>query len=418
MKKPKVLTTIVSLLVVIGLLSGCSIDSILEDATASAAVTSSIAEVPSSTSTDPTVRPTVTPSPSAAPTATPTPTPNKMEAVGSISVHFIDVGQGDSILIKTGPSAMLIDAGNINDADLVENYIKKQGVKKLNYIVGTHPHADHIGGMADIIDKFPTEKIMMPDADNNTKTFENVLDAVDRKGMVITVPKAGSTYELGNASFTILAPNSKGYKDLNDDSIVIRLIFGSTAFLLVGDAEEVSENEMLHKGYDLSSGLLKVGHHGSNSSSTLPFIKAVSPRFAVISVGKGNTYGHPTSKTIERLTSMGAQIFRTDLLGTIVATSDGKSITLNKKASPIKTTAPPSISKTPKPTKTIIATAAPTVKKTANPSGGSTTVYITDTGEKYHKSGCRYLSKSKHAISLEKARAQGYTPCSVCKPPR
>lgn len=436
MRKSRLVSVVVSLFVIGALFSGCSPEMISAIDSALATTTSPVTEAPSATTElaataaaessevateSPSAKPSDTITPSS--TEAPTPKPSQVEAIGSISVHFIDVGQGDSILIKAGSAAMLIDAGNPGDEDIIERYIKKQGVEKLNYVIGTHPHADHIGGMASIIKDYPIDKILMPDVDNNTQTYENVLDAVDEKGMTITVPKVGAKYNLANAQFTVLAPNGSGYKDLNNNSIVIRLVFGSTSFLLEGDAEDVSESEMLSKGFDLTSALLKVGHHGSNSSSTLPFLKAVKPKYAVISVGAGNSYGHPAANTLDRLTSVGAEIFRTDLLGTIVATSDGKNITLDKKVSPIKTTAPPTVSKTPSPAKqtakaTAKPTTAPSVKQTTKPSGGSTIVYITDTGTKYHKAGCRYLAKSKHAISLEDAKAQGYTACSVCKPPK
>ena len=337
------------------------------------------------------------------PTNTPATTP--VEPVDSISVHFIDVGQGDSILIKAGAAAMLIDTGNPGDSSQIIDYLNEQGVSSIKYLVGTHPHADHIGGMADIIDAFTIGTILMPRATNDTETFENVLDAVDRKGMEITAPKVGSEYYLANVKCIILAPNSSSYNDLNDNSLVIRLVFGETSFLFTGDAETSSEDEMLADGYDLESTLLKVGHHGSDSSSSARFLAAVQPRYAVISVGSGNTYGHPALGTLQRLSATGAEIYRTDLSGTIIATSDGTSIILDKSASPIKTTAPPTVEPTVKPTP------KPTIVQK------SVTVYITKSGEKYHRSGCRYLAKSKIAIKLADALSRGYTPCKVCKPP-
>lgn len=299
---------------------------------------------------------------------------------------------------------MLIDAGNPDDSDKVIDYIKAQGVKKLDYLIGTHPHADHVGGMAAVIDEFPIDTIFMPMVISNTETFEGVLDAADRKGMQITVPKVEAKYNLANAQFTILAPNGTSYDDMNNYSIVIRLVFGKTSFLFAGDAAYTSESEMLSNGLQLASTLLKVGHHGSSTSSSLPFLNAVCPKYAVISVGAGNSYGHPAQDTLDRLASIGAMVYRTDLLGTIIATSDGTNIVLDKNASPIKTTAPPSTI-SPIPTSTIAASNDPI------------TVYITKTGAKYHRDGCRYLAKSKIAISLKDAIAEGYTPCSICKPP-
>lgn len=327
-------------------------------------------------------------------------TASPSETIDSISIHFIDVGQGDSILIKAGSEAMMIDAGNPGDKDEIIDYLEAQNVDELDYLIGTHPHADHIGGMDDIIDTFPINTILMPDVTSNTNVFENILDSVDRKGITITVPEVGDNYNLSAAQFTVLAPNGSGYEDLNNDSIVIRLVFKETSFLFVGDAEDISEREMLNNEYELDSDLLKVGHHGSDYSSSAPFLNAVSPKYAVISVGEGNSYGHPTAGALARLASVGAEVYRTDLSGTIVATSDGTNITLDKSVSPIKTTAPPVVSNTP-----------------VSSDKDEVTVYITNSGEKYHADGCRYLSKSKIPISLDDACAKGYEPCKVCKPP-
>ncbi len=295
---------------------------------------------------------------------------------------------------------MLIDAGNPGDEDEIIDYLEAQNVDELDYLIGTHPHADHIGGMDDIIDTFPIGTILMPDVTSNTNVFENALDAVDRKGMTITVPEVGDNYNLSAAQFTVLAPNDSGYEDLNNDSIVIRLVFEETSFLFEGDAEDISESEMLSNDYEVDSDLLKVGHHGSDSSSSLLFLNAVSPQYCVISVGEGNSYGHPTAGTLARLASIGAEIYRTDLSSTIVATSDGTNITLDKSASPIKTTVPPASSNTP-----------------VSSDEDEVTVYITNSGEKYHADGCRYLSNSEIPISLDDALAEGYEPCKVCKPP-
>jgi competence protein ComEC len=407
------ISTLVLLLVFMAVLStGCLLDFSNTGKTTGPAATNTPAITVDTT--DAATIATTAPPATEDPTAEPTPTPT-VETVGSISVHFIDVGQGDSILIKAGSAAMLIDAGNPGDADTILDYLRDQGVSHLNYLIGTHPHADHIGSMAEVIDALSIGAILMPNTINNTETFENLLDAVDRKGLAVTAPKVGSEYDLANAKFTIIAPNGSGYADLNDNSIVIRLVFGETSFLFTGDAEAESESEMLAGGYDLESMLLKVGHHGSNSSSTSTFLTAVHPKYAVISVGNGNTYGHPTAKTLSRFASAGVLIYRTDLAGTIVATSDGSNIVLDKDASPIKTAAPPTVKPTVKPT--IKPTAKPAVKATPRPTNKVFTVYITKTGEKYHKGGCRYLSKSKIAINLRDAISQGYTPCKVCKPP-
>lgn len=268
--------------------------------------------------------------------------PTEMKEVsGTLTVHFIDVGQADSILINTGSAAMLIDAGNNADAGDVVNYIKEQGIKTLDYIIGTHPHEDHIGGMDVVVNSFDIGKVILPKVQSNTKTFEDLLNAISNKGLKITSPVPGTKYSLGEAEFIILAPNGSDYEDINNYSVVVKLQFGNTSFLLMGDAGVQSEGEMLSKGFDLKADLLKVGHHGSHYSTSIDFLKAVSPQFAVISVGKDNPYGHPAPETIKKISDAGIQLYRTDESGTIIATSDGNIIKIDIKASPVKAQTPP-----------------------------------------------------------------------------
>jgi len=244
-----------------------------------------------------------------------------------LEVHFMDVGQADAILIKQGTSAMLVDAGNNADAEFVVQYIKAQGVTKLDYVIGTHPHEDHIGGLDAVIRAFQIERIIMPKAVATTKTYEDVLAVIQQKGFKITAPVPGTKFAFGSASFTVLAPNSADYESLNNHSVVIRLVYGKTSFLLTGDAENISEKEMLDKAFTLKSDVLKVSHHGSDTSTTTDFLGAVDPRYAVISVGKDNSYGHPSSSVIKRLQDRGVQVYRTDENGSVTAISDGATIT-------------------------------------------------------------------------------------------
>ena len=245
----------------------------------------------------------------------------------TLEVIFLDVGQGDSILLKTGDHNMLIDAGDIGKDSIILNYLAKYNVTSLDYIVATHPHADHIGSMPSVIRKMDNVgTIIMPDKTHTTKAFENLLNAIEDNDIAITIPKAGDNFTLGNASVQILAPNSGGYSDINDYSIVLRVEFGETAFLFTGDAGSTSEAQQMSNGLTLESDVLKVGHHGSRTSSSQRYLDAVSPNYAVISSGAGNTYGHPHSELLSRLNAMGVTIYRTDLNGTIVFTSDGKEI--------------------------------------------------------------------------------------------
>jgi len=245
----------------------------------------------------------------------------------NLEVHFIDVGQGDAMLIKKGNQAMIIDAGKNVSGDLVVKYLKKQKVKNLEYVIGTHPHEDHIGGLDLVIDNFEIGKVIMPNAIATTKTFEDVLDSISKKGLKITKAKAGDVYDLNGAKFTILAPNQDEYPNLNNYSIVVKLSYGANSFLFTGDAEKESEEEILAKDKrSLKADVLKVGHHGSVTSTLQEFLDAVNPNVAVISLGVDNPYGHPHKEVSERLESKNIKIYRTDLHGNIVAISDGKTI--------------------------------------------------------------------------------------------
>ena len=257
------------------------------------------------------------------------PKSNPESSSDSLKVHFIDVGQADSILIQQGNENMLIDAGNNDDEQTLKNYLSSLGISEFKYVVGTHAHEDHIGSLDYIINSFKVGKIYFPKTTATTKTFENVVKAVKNKGMQFTTPKVGETFKIGDAECTILAPNGSSYDDANNYSIVIKVQYGNNSFLFTGDAEDVSEKEMLSKGLNLKADVLKAGHHGSSSSSTDAFLNAVNPKHAVISVGKNNDYGHPHKETLEKFTSRGINVYRTDESGTIVATSDGNNITFN-----------------------------------------------------------------------------------------
>ncbi|MGH4140345.1 ComEC/Rec2 family competence protein [Clostridium sp.] len=250
---------------------------------------------------------------------------------GNLKVHFINVGQADSILIQQGSKFMLIDAGNNGDGKLVVNYLLEQGVKNLDYVIGTHPHEDHIGGLDYIINDFRIGKIYLPKVTSTTKSFGDVVAAIKNKGMKATVPIPGETFNLGSAKCTILAPNSSKYKDLNNYSVVVKLEFGSNSFLFTGDAEDISESEILAKGFDVKADLLKIGHHGSRSSTSDEFLAKVNPKYAVISTEIGNDYGHPHKETMDKLKNKNIPVYRTDELGTIIVTSNGKTISFNTK---------------------------------------------------------------------------------------
>ena len=227
---------------------------------------------------------------------------------------------------------MLIDAGNNWDGEFLVEYLQNEGVERLDYVIGTHPHADHIGGLDDIIEAFPIGTIIMPRVPANTRTFEEVLEAIANKGLRVTSPKPGMTYSLGEAEFEILAPNSDSYSSLNDYSIVNRLDFGNTSFIFTGDAERASEYEILEvfPEESLRADVLKLGHHGSSSSTTDEFLAVVDPQYAVISCVLDNSYGHPHWEVIEKLERENIEILRTDEMGSIIITSDGEDLYIER----------------------------------------------------------------------------------------
>ena len=247
---------------------------------------------------------------------------------GSLSVHFIDVGQGDCIYINQGEYNMLIDAGNNEDGEKLVSYLKSLNVNGFDYVIGTHPHEDHIGGMDDIINNFEIDNYYMPDKLSTTKTFEDVLDALDAKGLSYNVPKIDDEFKLGDATFKVIY-SGDDTNDINDSSIVLKMTYGDNTFLFTGDATSNVEEIILNK--DIKSDVLKVAHHGSSYSSTTEFLDKVNPKYAVISVGKNNSYNHPASITLQKLSNRDIKVYRTDLDGTIIFTSDGTNLSVQTK---------------------------------------------------------------------------------------
>lgn len=243
----------------------------------------------------------------------------------NIKIHFIDVGQGDSIFIELpNNETMLIDAGESSKEEVVSEYINTLGYNKINYIIGTHPHSDHIGGLAHIINSFNIEKIYMPKALSTSKTYENLLNTIYKNKKNIITAKAGiKIIDEDNLKINILAPNNNNYSNLNNYSVVIKINYKSKSFLFMGDAEILSENEILT---DVSADIIKIGHHGSDTSSSESFLSKVNPKYAIIMVGENNKYNHPNQTILDRLERNNIITYRTDLNGNIVITSDGNEI--------------------------------------------------------------------------------------------
>lgn len=356
---------------------------------------------------------------------------------GNLKIHYINVGQGDSELIQNNGENMLIDTGTNESTNSLVSYLKSQNVSKITYLILTHPHEDHIGGADVVIKQFNVQKVYMPKATTNTKTFKDVILAMKDKGLKATVPTVGEEFKIGTAACKILSPINVNKEDLNTYSIVIKLTYGSTKFMFTGDAQSSNEIDMINKNFDLNADVLKVGHHGSKTSTVQAFLDKVNPKYAVISCGKNNDYGHPHTETMKELQAKNIKVYRTDENGTIVCTSDGKSITFNcnhgdynpgakkenatnsstsipeKKEAP--TTSVPAASSSQS-TQQSSQPASQPVQQPAQNQNQSETVYVTNTGKKYHRDGCRSLRKSKIPMSLKDAQAQGYTPCEICNP--
>lgn len=265
-------------------------------------------------------------SPATAAPKTSLPSATTTAAGGTLNVYFLDVGQGDSEIITLGGRAVLIDAGTDNSTATLIDDIKRMGISRFDVVVGTCPTDDHIGGMAAIINEFDIGTIYMPRVSPDTKTYSDVLTAIKNKGLTITAPETAATFGLGPAYFTILAPNSSTYEDLKNYSIVVRLNYVTTSFLFTGDAQLDSENEMLARHYNLKADVLKVGDHGSSSATSLSFLGDIAPSYAVIEVGADDPSGDPESTTLGKLANDGVKVYRTDLNGTVVFTSDGRSL--------------------------------------------------------------------------------------------
>ena len=255
----------------------------------------------------------------------PLPVPEDDEAI----FHFIDVGQGDAILITTSGGNALIDTSESGEWDKLNTYLERANIKKIDYLVLTHPDADHIGNADKVIENYDIGKVIMTDYAATTKTFERLLDAIEEKDLEVIKPEPGDSFVLGALKLTAIAPTEK-YKDPNEMSIVLKATFGETSVMLTGDAEKESEADLLTywKKGDLKCDILKVGHHGSETSTTAKFLEAVDPSIAIISCGEGNKYGHPHKETMDKLEAAGIKIYRTDLHGSIIYRTDGEKFEL------------------------------------------------------------------------------------------
>lgn len=336
-----------------------------------------------------------------------------------LTVHYIDVGQGDATLIMLGEHAMLIDAGPEDSGTKLQMYLQKQGVSSLDYVILTHPDADHIGGADVILSKFNCGQVMMNGQAKDTACYRDVEAALTYKGYQAFTPAAGSSYSLGDAGFTVIGPVQMT-EDANNASIAVLLTYGNTRFLFTGDAEEKEEQDILQAGEDVSADVYQAGHHGSRTSSSDIFLQAVHPQYAVISCGEGNSYGHPHAEVLNRFRSMGIKVFRTDEQGSLIASSDGSTITWNASPSETwKSGEPTGSSKSQN-------SGQDQDEKTQADTQETTTEaqeYILNTNtHKFHRADCSSVSdmaeknKQVSTESRDAVIASGYEPCKRCNP--
>ena len=246
----------------------------------------------------------------------------------SLEVHYIDVGQADAALVLCDGHAMLIDGGNSADSSLIYAYLKQRNITFLDYVVCTHAHEDHVGGLAGALNYASVGTAFAPVAEYDTKAFQSFTKYLSSSGVSVTIPNHGDTFELGAAKCQIIGPVYPT-DEPNNTSIVIKITFGETSFLFTGDAETEEERNIIDQGYDISCTVLKVGHHGSDTSTSYLWLREASPDYAIISVGSDNSYGHPTEATLSKLRDADVKTFRTDMQGHIICTSDGKSVSFS-----------------------------------------------------------------------------------------
>lgn len=343
-----------------------------------------------------------------------------------LQVHFVDVGQGDCTLITCNGEAMLIDAGDNDKGTRVQKYLKDQGISNLKYVIGTHPDSDHIGGLDVVIYKFSCDNILMPDATSDTKTYLDVLAAIDSKGYKITTVSEGDTFTLGDASFEVLSPvKGHPYDDDNNNSVVIRLDYYNNSFLFMGDAEYQPQQVIYYDDtLNAKADVIKVSHHGANRGYMKAFYDEVQPEYAIISCGKGNKYGHPHSDVLNDFKNRGVKVFRTDEQGTIVAVSDGNNIFFDKTESTTWAVGEEVSDTSASETATISKTDANNATVEAAPPSEDVTYVLNTNSMKFHYPDCGSVAdmKMKNRLDLTCTRDTLFerypeiTPCKRCNP--
>lgn len=338
-----------------------------------------------------------------------------------LTATFLDVGQGDAAVLQCGGQTMMIDGGKAKASSYIYSWLKKNQISYLDVMVATHTDADHIGGLPGTLNYAKVGTAYCPVTSGTTKTFQSFVRYLKKQGKSITVPEAGDEFSLGGAQVRILGPTDPQAEG-NNSSIVLKVTFGDTSFLFTGDAEREEEQELLESGYDLESTVLKVGHHGSDTSTSYLFLRTVNPQYAVISVGADNTYGHPTEAVLSRLRDADVKTCRTDLQGTITAVSDGKKVTFqterNADINTLGNAGPGQKDETGQKNKAVSSAG----KAAASDSSAEKTYVLNTNTHKFHDPDCSSVSqmkeKNKRIVteSRDQIIADGYDPCGRCHP--
>lgn len=329
----------------------------------------------------------------------------------NLMIHFLDVGQADAAILQCGDEVMMIDGGNSADSSLIYSYLTNTlGIRHIDYMIATHPHEDHVGGLSGALNACSVGCVYSPVTSYDSKPFSSLMKYMQQQGLEMTVPDVGSTYAFGDAQVQFLSP-ARQYSDINGCSIVVRIVHGSNAFLFTGDAEWDAEHDMVASGHELSSAVLKVGHHGSDTSSSYTFLREVMPTYAVISCGEDNAYGHPAESALSRLRDVGASVYRTDVQGGIVCISDGSTLTFatERKASADSLWHG-------------VDTSVSVIAEENQSDFADGVLYIGNKNtKKFHVASCSSVDDMKETNKAElnsrqEAIEQGYVPCKRCNP--
>ncbi|MGN0348100.1 MAG: ComEC/Rec2 family competence protein [Roseburia sp.] len=329
-----------------------------------------------------------------------------LQSEAPLIVTFLDVGQGNAIVVEQDGAYMLIDGGDREYSSYVVSYLQSRGAEKLDYVIASHYDADHLNGVVGVLHAFSSDMVLAPDYETDTKIYASFYDIVEEKDLELVYPAIGEVYSFGDAEFTVVCPDGYDDTDENENSIGIRLVYGDTSFLICGDAGEQSEKRMLERGLMLQSDVYLASHHGSAGSSGFSFLERVEPKAVVISVGADNTYGHPAQEVLSDIDKIGAKLYRTDLQGEIVVVSDGRSLSWNVEA---------------------CETAA--AQKDGSETRSDALVFderaeyiLNRNTKKFHRSDCGSASgikednKAIFSGTREELIQAGYSPCGICKP--